>query len=172
MERVSLVIRFAKHLFPTCVALLLFHPLIVQGADCANNCGNNCTQRANYNGGCQSDDYFPYSCLDNILGVDRSCAGCGGFQADLFRNYYVAPRCDAQYTAVMYQAPQPTPPIAGRVYYTYQPFLPHQLMYQHNRVYHRYYNCNQGLNRTHASYNPSAWYATKNIVHWLTEIPR
>lgn len=42
-------------------------------------------------------------------------------------------------TAAMYPAPHPTPRVAGHVFYTYQPFAPHQMMYEHNRTYYTPY---------------------------------
>ena len=55
---------------------------------------------------------------------------------DLFYNYYVDG--DSGVPAQMYPAPRPTPPFVGHTYFTYQPFLPHEFMYPHSRVYRRY----------------------------------
>lgn len=66
---------------------------------------------------------------------------------DLFYNFYVGPACDGV-PAEMYPAPYPTPPLVGHTYYTYQPLMPHEFLYQHHRVYRQYYNYGRGVNRT------------------------
>ena len=68
-------------------------------------------------------------------------------QPDLFYNFYVPPTAGGV-GAQMYLAPGPVPPHVGHTYYTYQPFMPHELLYKHKRVYHRYYNEGRGLTRT------------------------
>ncbi len=40
----------------------------------------------------------------------------------------------------------------GHTYYTYQPFMPHEMLYKHKRTYHRYYDEGRGLTRTHIRY--------------------
>jgi hypothetical protein len=57
--------------------------------------------------------------------------------AYLFHNMYTTG--PSAQTAGMYPAPHPTPRIAGHVFYTYQPFAPHQMMYEHNRTYYNTY---------------------------------
>ncbi len=54
---------------------------------------------------------------------------------DVFYNYYLQPSMDGT-AASMYPAPYPVPANVGRSYYTYQPLLPHEYMYRHNRVYY------------------------------------
>ena len=61
--------------------------------------------------------------------------GFGG-QADLFYNYYATP---GSTSAAMYPAPRPTPALVGHTWYTYQPWLPHEYLYKHHRVYWTYY---------------------------------
>lgn len=56
----------------------------------------------------------------------------------LFHNMYTGGAA-SQATAGMYPAPHPTPRIAGHVFYTYQPLMPHQMMYEHNRTYYTTY---------------------------------
>jgi len=72
-------------------------------------------------------------------------------QPQLFYNYYVPGTCGGMPVA-LYLAPRPVPPIVGHTYYTYQPFLPHELLYVHDRTYHRYYDNGRGLTRTHISW--------------------
>jgi hypothetical protein len=66
---------------------------------------------------------------------------------DLFYNYYVGSDCGLVGTQ-MYLAPHPVPEHVGHSWYTYQPFMPHEMLYKHKRVYHRYYNEGRGLTRT------------------------
>ena len=71
---------------------------------------------------------------------------------DLFASYY-APAVCGGVAAQMYVAPLPVPPHVGHTYITYQPFMPHELLYKHHRTYHRYYNGGRGLTRTHVSWH-------------------
>jgi len=67
---------------------------------------------------------------------------------DLFYNYYVAPPiCADGVSAQMYLSPRPTPPQVGHVYVTYQPLMPHEYLYRHNRTYWRYHP-GSGMTRT------------------------
>lgn len=59
-------------------------------------------------------------------------------QLDLFYNYYMGTSGGSR-PAAMYPAPRPVPAVVGHVYYTYQPFLPHEYMYSHHREYFTYY---------------------------------
>ena len=70
---------------------------------------------------------------------------------DLFYNYYV-PGGPGGVPAAMYLAPRPVPPLVGHTYFTYQPLLPHEYMYQHQRRYYRYYDWGTGLTRTRVRY--------------------
>lgn len=72
-------------------------------------------------------------------------------QPELFYNYYVPGTCGGV-PAVMYMAPQPVPAWVGHTYYTYQPVLPHEMLYKHHRDYYRYYDSGRGLTRTHVSW--------------------
>jgi len=45
-------------------------------------------------------------------------------------------------TAGMYPAPHPVPSYVGHSYNTYQPLMPHEMMYEHQRNYYNYYNDN------------------------------
>lgn len=66
---------------------------------------------------------------------------------DLFYNFYVPPNCGGVGVGI-YPSPLPVPAHVGHTYYTYQPFMPHEFMYKHERSYHRYYNEGRGLTRT------------------------
>ena len=63
-----------------------------------------------------------------------------GNQANLFYNFYATPGNPA----AMYPAPFPTPANVGHVYYTYQPFLPHEFLYPHFRDYYTYHGNHHG----------------------------
>ncbi len=81
----------------------------------------------------------------------KRCQVCRDYEygrPDLFYNFYVGPDCGGVGTQ-MYLAPVPVPAELGHSYYTYQPFMPHEMLYKHKRSYHRYYNEGRGLTRTH-----------------------
>jgi hypothetical protein len=70
---------------------------------------------------------------------------------ELFYNYYVPGTCGGT-PAQLYLAPRPVPAYVGHTYFTYQPFMPHEQLYQHHRTYYRYYNGGRGLTRTYVSW--------------------
>ena len=55
--------------------------------------------------------------------------------------------------AAAYIAPRPVPAWVGQTYYTYQPFMPNELLYQHHRTYYRYYDQGRGMTRTSVSWS-------------------
>jgi uncharacterized low-complexity protein len=77
-------------------------------------------------------------------------------QPDLFYNHYAWPSCTGV-GAELYVSPRPVPPHVGHTFVTYQPLMPHEMLYQHDRTYHRYYNSGQGLNRTHVKWYHVPW---------------
>ena len=99
--------------------------------------------------------------------AEPCCEGYGdNFRPDLFYNNYAPQASCGGQPVSMYPAPHPTPPLVGHTYYTYQPLLPHEFLYPHRRVYHRYYNQNMGLTRTtivwHKDPIESIW---ETVVH-------
>jgi hypothetical protein len=70
---------------------------------------------------------------------------------DLFYDYYVGPQPSGA-AAGMYVSPQPVPPAMGHTYTTYQPFMPHEYMYQHHRSYWTH-NPGNGWTRTKVRYH-------------------
>ena len=83
-------------------------------------------------------------------GGNSSCPECRNYEygrPDLFYNFNVGPNCGGV-GAQMYLAPVPVPADVGHTVYTYQPFMPHEMLYKHKRTYHRYYNEGRGLTRT------------------------
>jgi hypothetical protein len=65
--------------------------------------------------------------------------GEGNSPNNLFSQYYTQPGASLT-TAGMYLAPHWVPANVGHTYYTYQPLMPHEMMYQHSRNYYNYYN--------------------------------
>ena len=64
----------------------------------------------------------------------------------LFQNYY-AP-APGRVSAPLYTAPVQVPPLVGQTYATYEPLMPHEMLYRHSRTYYRYYDGGRGLTRT------------------------
>lgn len=60
---------------------------------------------------------------------------------DLFAQY-ATPNGPNMTTAGMYPAPHYSPALGAQSYYTYQPLMPHEMMYQHSRNYFNYYSTN------------------------------
>jgi hypothetical protein len=56
----------------------------------------------------------------------------------LFSQYYTQGGVSTAH-AEMYPAPHPVPRHVGHTYYTYQPLMPHEMMYTHSRNYYNYY---------------------------------
>lgn len=79
--------------------------------------------------------------------------GPGNLPNNLFSQYTTAPGA-SQTTAGMYPAPHWVPHNVGHSYYTYQPLMPHEMMYQHQRNYYNYsydnayYGGGASLNKT------------------------
>ncbi len=79
-----------------------------------------------------------------------TCINCGQNHygnPDLFYNFYAQANCGG-IAAQMYTSPGPVPASVGHTYYTYQPFMPHELLYKHSRTYHRYSDEGRGFTRT------------------------
>lgn len=72
-------------------------------------------------------------------------------QKDLFYNYYVGPGPSGT-AAQLYVSPLPVPAFVGHTYVTYQPFMPHEYLYRHQRSYYTY-NQGAGWTRTNVRYN-------------------
>ena len=59
--------------------------------------------------------------------------GQGNSPNNLFQQYSTG-------GAGLYPAPHYSPQLGGQAMYTYQPLMPHEMMYQHQRNYYNYYN--------------------------------
>jgi len=74
------------------------------------------------------------------------------YQKDLFYNYYAQPGpCANPAAAGIYPCPQPVPPNVGWTWVTYQPLMPHEFLYAHERSYYTY-NQGAGWTRTNVRY--------------------
>ena len=72
------------------------------------------------------------------LYVQTACAQSNGsLTNNLFAQYQT--RGAGTSTAAMYPAPHPVPRWVGASSYTYQPLMPHEMMYAHQRNYYNYY---------------------------------
>ena len=71
--------------------------------------------------------------------------GYNVYQQDLFYNYYVGAAGCGDVPAQLYLCPRPTPPLVGHTYITYQPFLPHEMLYKHHRTYYRMHPDGSGV---------------------------
>jgi hypothetical protein len=72
-------------------------------------------------------------------------------QKDLFYNYYAQPGPYNGAAAGIYPAPRPVPPHVGWTWVTYQPFMPHEFLYKHNRSYYTHVP-GAGWTRTNVRY--------------------
>ncbi len=86
---------------------------------------------------------------------------------DLFYNYYVGPQPSGT-AAEMYVAPLPVPVSMGHTYTTYQPLMPHEMLYQHQRSYHTHFP-GAGWTRTSVSYRSKANWL--QAAHWEMDGP-
>ena len=88
--------------------------------------------------------------------------GNGNSANNLFSQYHTQPGA-SMVQAGMYPAPHHVPANVGHSYYTYQPLMPHEMMYQHSRNYYNYYNTggyygcgNDSLNKTQVRWQSGA----------------
>lgn len=113
----------------------------------------------------------------NAGGVDSTGAlgvGCRPWEygrPDLFYNFYVPNNCGGA-PAAMYLAPRPVPEMVGHTYYTYQPLMPHEMLYPHHRTYRQWYDDGRGVTRTHASWYCGPLTATAKTVHQALRLAR
>ena len=85
-------------------------------------------------------------------------------QKDLFYNEYVGPGPSGA-VAQIYPAPQPVPPNVGHTYVTYQPLMPHEFLYRHQRAYYTY-NHGAGWTRTNVRYGTFG----NQLQDWASEL--
>lgn len=104
--------------------------------------------------------------------IDSGCVPRTYGHPDLFYNFYTQGNCNAT-NAQMYISPVPVPPNVGHTFYTYQPFMPHEMLYWHKDRYHNYYDGGRGMNHTKVHYyGPPVKTAMSNIYWNYLRIPR
>lgn len=85
---------------------------------------------------------------------------------NLFSQYYTQPGA-SQVHAAMYPAPHPVPHHVGSSHYTYQPLMPHEMMYAHSREYYNYYATPESFYCNQCGGSPRSGYGvTKTSVRW------
>jgi len=77
-------------------------------------------------------------------------------QHDLFYNYYEGPNPSGT-AAQMYVSPRPVPVHVGHTYTTYQPLMPHEMMYHHKRSHYAHVP-GAGWSRAKIRYNTFGLY--------------
>jgi hypothetical protein len=82
---------------------------------------------------------------------------------DLFYNFYTQPGYGGA-VAEMYLSPRPTPPLVGHTYITYQPLMPSEFLYRHQR---NYTTCNAegGVTRTSVRWGSWLYSTHKREAH-------
>ena len=92
------------------------------------------------------------ACLCVMVAPVSAQFGQGNSSNNLFSQY--STQGAGTNTAGIYPAPYDSPRLGAQSYYTYQPLMPHEMMYQHSRNYYNYYNTggyrggNESLNKT------------------------
>lgn len=84
---------------------------------------------------------------------------------NLFQNFHTA-QGPSQTTAAMYQAPHPVPYWVGGTHYTYQPFYPHQHLYQHSKNYYNYNGNSDQFYSDNQRFGRGGDSLTKTTVVW------
>jgi hypothetical protein len=104
--------------------------------------------------------------------MDSGCQPRTYGYPDLFYNYYTQGNCNST-NAQMYTSPIPVPPNVGQTYITYQPFMPHEMLYWHKDRFHNYYDGGRGMNHTKVHYfAPPVRTAASNVYWNYLRIPR
>src|SRR3954462_5966830 len=84
-------------------------------------------------------------------------------QKDLFYNYYAQPGPYNGAAAQMYVCPRPVPAFVGHTWVTYQPWMPHEYTYRHERSYYTY-NPGAGWRRTNVRYGTFGLRLEENLA--------
>jgi len=87
---------------------------------------------------------------------------------NLFSQYYTQPGASSV-NAEMYPAPHQVPRHVGHTYNTYQPLMPHEFMYAHQREYYRYYATPETFYRNQCGGGhayPGGYGLNKTTVRW------
>ncbi len=102
-------------------------------------------------------------CL-GLLAQAAQAQSNGSLTNNLFSQYYTQPGASSA-TAGMYPAPHPVPRHVGSSSYTYQPLMPHEMMYAHQRNYYNYYGAPNYYGSRYG-WNNGGGGLTKTTVVW------
>ena len=78
------------------------------------------------------------TCFALVSNSAQAQIGPGNYPNHLFAQYTT--QGQGGLTAGKYIAPHPVPSHVGHSYRTYEPLMPHEMMYEHDRNYFNYYN--------------------------------
>lgn len=143
------------------------------GSDCANGtCGVGGRNGLRGNLGRQIGDFGSRGSRGFAGDMNSGCQPRTYGYPDLFYNFYTQGNCNRT-NAQMYISPIPVPPNVGHTYITYQPFMPHEMLYPHKDRFHNYYDGGRGMNHTKVHYYaPPIKTAASNIYWNYLRIPR
>lgn len=82
----------------------------------------------------------------------------------MFSQYYTQPGASSV-NAELYVAPHPVPANVGHSDYTYQPLMPHEMLYQHSRNYYNWTAGSDAFYHSGCRY-PCGGALNKTTVHW------
>lgn len=80
------------------------------------------------------------ACVALVSNSAQAQIGQGNYPNHLFAQYTT--QGQGGLTAGKYNAPHPVPSHVGHSYRTYEPLMPHEMLYEHDRNYFNYYNDN------------------------------
>ena len=80
------------------------------------------------------------ACVALVSTSAQAQIGQGDYPNHLFAQYTT--QGQGGLTAGKYNAPHPVPSHVGHSYRTYEPLMPHEMLYEHERNYFNYYNDN------------------------------
>lgn len=103
--------------------------------------------------------------IAGLVAVPVSAQEGGTLPNYLFSQYYTQPGA-SMVNAEMYPAPLPVPAHVGHTYYTYQPLMPHEMMYQHARNYYNYHAGSDAFYTNGDCRWPYGGALTKTRVRW------
>ena len=95
------------------------------------------------------------TCFALVSNSAQAQIGPGNYPNHLFAQYTT--QGQGGLTAGKYIAPHPVPSHVGHSYRTYEPLMPHEMMYQHSRNYYNYYD---------AGYKGGGQGMVKTSVRW------
>jgi len=81
---------------------------------------------------------FNKFCVTLVSNSAQAQIGEGNYPNHLFAQYTT--QGQGGLTAGKYIAPHPIPSHVGHSYRTYEPLMPHEMLYEHDRSYFNYYN--------------------------------